>query len=50
MHWTAGEQADTAFGFSPLPSPMVDVAQQAERRLVVPAVAGSIPVIHPKGG
>lgn len=26
---------------------MVDVAQQAERRLVVPVVAGSTPVVHP---
>jgi hypothetical protein len=28
---------------------MVDVAQQAEHRVVIPGVAGSIPVVHPRG-
>lgn len=29
---------------------MVDVAQLVEPRIVIPVVAGSIPVVHPKNG
>lgn len=27
---------------------MVDVAQLVERRIVIPVVVGSIPIVHPK--